>query len=175
MQPEGSLLCWQQPASSPYPEPDQSSQCPSPSHFLKIHNAVKNYFCHIKSNLCLWMFPRRIPISYYNCAISHRFCATEFFEMQFLRMYFYLSPCRNVLNIAEARHYILHIVWEWKLNHNKDSRHVTPITDSQTVQAQTCTYTLRHESNRKFCLRNPALLVVCRTALWSVASVVCSF
>ena len=67
------------------------------------------------------------------------------------------------------------MVWVWKLNHNKDSRHVSPITDSQTVQVQTCTDTLGHDNNSKFRLRNSALLVVCRTALWTVASVVCSF
>jgi len=25
MEPEGSLLCWQEPAIGPYPEPDESS------------------------------------------------------------------------------------------------------------------------------------------------------
>jgi len=67
--------------------------------------------------------------------------------------------------MAEALYYILNIVWLLKLNHNKDSRHVGPITGSQTVQAQTCTDMLGHETNSKFCLRNTALLVVCRTAL----------
>jgi hypothetical protein len=36
MEPEGSLPHSQEPATCPYPEPDQSSQCP-PSHFLTIH------------------------------------------------------------------------------------------------------------------------------------------
>ena len=36
IEPEGSLLCLQVPATFPYTEPDQSSACP-PSHFLKIH------------------------------------------------------------------------------------------------------------------------------------------
>jgi hypothetical protein len=36
MEPEGSLPHSQQPATSPYPEPYQSSPYP-PSHFLKIH------------------------------------------------------------------------------------------------------------------------------------------
>jgi len=35
--------------------------------------------------------------------------------------------------MAEALNYILNTVWAWKLNHDKDSRHVSPITDSQTV------------------------------------------
>ena len=65
--------------------------------------------------------------------------------------------------------HILNIVWTWTFNHNKHSKHVNPITDSQTVQ----TDRLGHATNSKFCLRNTA--VVCRTALWQVASVVCSF
>jgi len=60
--------------------------------------------------------------------------------------------------MVEALYYILNIVWLLKLHHNKDTRHVSPITDSQTVQAQTCTDTLEHETNSKFCLRNTALL-----------------
>jgi len=68
--------------------------------------------------------------------------------------------------MAEALYYILNTVWLLKLNHNKDSRYVSPITDSQTVQAQTCTDILGHETNSKFCLRNTALLVVCWTVLW---------
>jgi hypothetical protein len=40
---------------------------------------------------------------------------------------------------------------------------VNPITDSQTVQVPTCTGSLGRETNSKFCLRNTALLVVCRT------------
>jgi len=40
--------------------------------------------------------------------------------------------------MAGARCYILNTVG-MKLNHDKDSRHVRPVTDSQTVQAQTCT------------------------------------
>jgi hypothetical protein len=52
-----------------------------------------------------------------------------------------------------------------KLNHYKDSRHVRPITDSQTVKAEICTDTLGQESNSKLFLRNAALLVVCRTSL----------
>jgi hypothetical protein len=36
MEPEGSLLHSQVPATCPYPESSQSSPCP-PSHLLKIH------------------------------------------------------------------------------------------------------------------------------------------
>jgi len=37
---------------------------------------------------------------------------------------------------------------------------VSPITDSHTVQAQTCTVTLEHETYSKFCLSNTALLMI---------------
>jgi len=75
------------------------------------------------------------------------------------------SRYQYVLNTAEAFYYTLYIAWVWKLNNNKDSRHVNAITDSQTVQARTCTDTLGHETNSKFCLRNTALLVLCQTTL----------
>jgi len=42
---------------------------------------------------------------------------------------------------------------------------VSPITDNQTVQAQTCSDRLGHETNSKFCFRNTALFVVCGTVL----------
>ena len=42
---------------------------------------------------------------------------------------------------------------------------MSSITDSQTVQAQTYTNTLAHETNSTVCLRSNALLVVCWTAL----------
>ena len=37
-------------------------------------------------------------------------------------------------------------MWPWKLNHNKDSKPVSPIRDSHTVPVQTCTDTLGHET-----------------------------
>ena len=37
MQPESSLPHSQVPATCPYPDPDHSSPCPPPSHFLKMH------------------------------------------------------------------------------------------------------------------------------------------
>jgi len=49
--------------------------------------------------------------------------------------------------MAEELYYNLNIVRTWKLNHNKDSGHVSSITDSQTMQAQTSTDTLWHETN----------------------------
>jgi hypothetical protein len=70
--------------------------------------------------------------------------------------------------MAEEFYYMLNIEWEWNFNHNKDSTSVSPITESQTVQAQTCTEILGHETNSKFCLRNTAPPVVRQTALWQV-------
>ena len=77
------------------------------------------------------------------------------------------SGYQYVINIIEVLYYILNIVWAWELTHKKDSRHVSPITYSKTVQTQTCTDTQGHEttSSSKFCLRNTALLVVCCAAL----------
>jgi len=43
--------------------------------------------------------------------------------------------------MAKALHYISNTVWACKLHHNANSRHVSPITDSQTLQAQICTDT----------------------------------
>ena len=40
MEPEGSLPHSQVPATSPYPEPDQSSPCPPTPNFLQIHNII---------------------------------------------------------------------------------------------------------------------------------------
>ena len=61
------------------------------------------------------------------------------------------------------KNYILNIVWALKLNHNKESRHVHPITESQTVQAQKSADMLGHKTNSKFCLRNTAMPVVRQT------------
>ena len=77
-----------------------------------------------------------------------------------------LSRHKFALNMPEALYCILKKEWAWKHNHSKDSRQVSPITDSQTVQAQACIDRLGHENNRKLCLRNTALLLVCRTELW---------
>lgn len=67
--------------------------------------------------------------------------------------------------MAETLYYIFNISASRKLNHNKNSKHVSPVTDSQTVQIQTCADTVGHETNSKPCLKSTALLVVCRTAL----------
>ena len=64
--------------------------------------------------------------------------------------YHYIIICyQYIINMAEAHYYILNIAWACKLNHKKDSRHVSPITDSQTVQAQICTDMLGYETNSK--------------------------
>ena len=66
---------------------------------------------------------------------------------------------RNV-NVDNLLFVTLSLKYGGKLNWNKDSRHASPITASQTVPAQTCTDTLGHETNGKFCFRNIALLVL---------------
>jgi hypothetical protein len=50
--------------------------------------------------------------------------------------------------MAEALYNILNTMWDWKFNHNKDSRHVSPIRDSQTVQGHTSSDRLRHETKQ---------------------------
>jgi len=97
------------------------------------------------------------------------FGVTKFFMWNFSEFIFFF------VSLPVRFKYSCHIAWVWKLNHNKDNRHVSPIIDSQTVQVQTCTDTLGYDINSKLCLRNSALIVVCRTALWKVESVVFSF
>ena len=60
----------------------------------------------------------------------------------------FLSHYQYVLNVAEALYDILNIIWTWNLNNNKDRRRVSPITDSRTVQAQTSSDTLGHETKQ---------------------------
>jgi len=105
----------------------------------------KHSFCHTETNLCLCIFPRWIQIGYWNCSITHSFCVTEFWKCSIAN--FVLSCYQYVLNMADVLHYILKIEWAWKLNHSKDNRHVSPITDSWTMQAQTCSNMLGHETN----------------------------
>lgn len=74
----------------------------------------------------------------------------------------FLSRYQHVLNMAEILYYIFDTILAWKLKIiTQDSRHVSSITGSQTVQAQTYSDTMGHETNSKFCLRNTAVLVVC--------------
>jgi len=49
--------------------------------------------------------------------------------------------------MADALCYIFNIVWAWKLKHNKNSRHVSAITDRQTVQTQIYTDTLGQKTS----------------------------
>ena len=57
MDPEGSLPHSQQPATSPYSEPDRSSPCPQ-SHFCKIHF---NIIPHLRLGLPSNLFPSSFP------------------------------------------------------------------------------------------------------------------
>ena len=74
-----------------------------------------------------------------------------------------LSRYQYVLNMAEVLYFILNIEWAWKRNHNK-----TVWAQSQTARLCKLRYVLIRcdKNNRKICLRNTALLVVCRTVLW---------
>jgi hypothetical protein len=44
MEPEGSLLCSEEPATGIYPEPDESSPC-LPSYFSEIHFNIISHLC----------------------------------------------------------------------------------------------------------------------------------
>jgi len=57
MEPKCSLLYSQEPATYPYPEPDQSSPCP-PSHFLKIQFYIVFPFTPGPSK---WFLPSGLP------------------------------------------------------------------------------------------------------------------
>jgi hypothetical protein len=58
METEGSLPCPQEPATCPYPEPDQSSPRPPPSYFLKIHF---NIILPFTPRFSKWSFSFRFP------------------------------------------------------------------------------------------------------------------
>jgi hypothetical protein len=49
METESSLPCWQEPATSPYPEPAASSKQVYPPYFLKIHSNSIHLFLHTSS------------------------------------------------------------------------------------------------------------------------------
>jgi len=131
----------------------------------------------MKTNLCfLSIFPRWTALRYVQMyviriATSPTVCVWQFSKWNFI---VFISRYRYVLNMAKALHSISNTVWAWKLHHNTQRRHLSPITDRQTVQSQICTDTLGHETNSKFCLRNTALPVACSTVLWTGASVVIS-
>ena len=61
METEVPLLCLQEPATCPHPEPDQSRPCP-PSHFLRIHfNILPSMPGSSKWALSL-TFPHQTPV-----------------------------------------------------------------------------------------------------------------
>jgi hypothetical protein len=137
------------------------------------HNTGNHNLCHTKTNLrFLCIFLGRIQMLL-ELLYHKQLSCDNFLKCNFSEISFFFVPLPICFKYGWGTLHILNIVCTWTLNHNKDSKHVSPITDSLTVQTQTCTDRLGHETHSKFCLRNTALLVVCCTAL--VASVVCSF
>ena len=55
---EGSLPHSLEPATCPYPEPDKSSPCPPPSHFLNIHLNISS---HLSPCLPSGLLPSGFP------------------------------------------------------------------------------------------------------------------
>jgi len=107
-----------------------SATAPLTLPVVEVYNTGKHDFGHMQTNLCsLCILPRWIQIYYYNWFITNRFCDN------FLKCNYNECSCfvtlPDVLNKAEALYYILNVVWAWKRNHDKDSRHVSP---SQTAR-----------------------------------------
>jgi len=92
----------------------------------------KHNFCHMKTNVCFICIFHTEFKYVIRIALSPKFCVTEFLKCNFSEFHYFLCY-QYIINMAEALYYILNIVWASKLNHNKDSKHVCPIKDSQTV------------------------------------------
>jgi hypothetical protein len=63
MKPEGSLLCSQEPANGPYPDPDE----PIPSRYVSLNSILilfSNLFLHRPSCLFHSGFPTKILCAY---------------------------------------------------------------------------------------------------------------
>jgi hypothetical protein len=58
IEPRDSLLHLPEPVTCPYPDPDQSSPCPPPSHFLKNH---LNMILPLSLDLPIGLFPSGFP------------------------------------------------------------------------------------------------------------------
>jgi hypothetical protein len=102
MEPEGSLLCSQEPSTGPYPEPDQSN----PSHPIVSHTYTETRL-QISAFFCFNDAPFRsirspVPASIYNQSCSYpvkfnlRVLCTQFYSLAFFVL---LDTCWN-LNIS---------------------------------------------------------------------------
>lgn len=113
---------------------------PQPTHSAAQKTLVNIIFVTLKLTCVSNLFFH----AKFKCVIRSAISPTVFVWKSFLKynfsqLSFCLSCYQHILNMAQATYYILNIEWAWKFNHSKDSRHVSPIRDSQTVQAQTCT------------------------------------
>jgi len=88
MEPEGSLLQLQVPTTCLYPEPDQSSPCPS-SHFLKIH---LNIILASMPGSSKWSLSLRFPHQNPACTYSLPHVSTNPVPFPLLRLYLSVSP-----------------------------------------------------------------------------------
>ena len=71
MEPEGSLLRLQVPATCTYPESDQSIWCPPPSHFLKIHLNIILCMQGSSKGSFSPRFPHQNPACMHACMSPH--------------------------------------------------------------------------------------------------------
>jgi len=85
MEPEGSLLCSQEPATDPYPQPDESSQLPI--LFSKIHFHIILPFMPKSS---YWPSPFRISNQNFVFIIPH----------------VYVTPCNSPSSIWSPQYFI---------------------------------------------------------------------
>ena len=63
---------------------------------------------------------------------QNNFFVADVLKCSFTEFGSFWSVCQFVLNMVQALYYILSTLRAWKLSHNEDSRHVSPIIDRQT-------------------------------------------
>jgi hypothetical protein len=65
MEPDALLLCSQEPATGPYPEPHESSPQPH-NHFFKIHSKI---ILHLRLGLPKGLFSSGLPTKILTCVL----------------------------------------------------------------------------------------------------------